>query len=292
LQVTLDGSIQDAEGMSDWVDSWADGLGLLPPIDAFVLGGGMFPQYERFWTAILDDPVAAAEMLGREPYPREVAYARLAAETPHLVLSTTLADVAWPTARIVRDLDELAAFALRPGKPIYVVGGPRLVTSLIEAGFLDELRLIVHPVVVGAGRPLFTQRQTLELVSAAPMATGRVSLAFRLARTPLLLLGTTGARTGRPRATPLVYRREGDRLYVIASAGGAPADPAWYLNLRANPGVTVEVGEERFAATATVLEGADRDRVFAEIVDTSPTAGEYQARAGRTIPVVALDRRG
>ncbi len=112
-----------------------------------------------------------------------------------------------------------------------------------------------------------------------------------LASTPLLLLGTTGARTGRPRTTPLAYRRVGDRLYVIASAGGAVADPAWYLNLRAHRAVTVEVGDERFEATATVLDGADRDRVFAAIAEASPTAGEYQARTGRTIPVVALDRR-
>jgi deazaflavin-dependent oxidoreductase (nitroreductase family) len=112
-----------------------------------------------------------------------------------------------------------------------------------------------------------------------------------LADTPLLLLGTTGAKTGLPRTTPLAYRREGDRLYVLASHGGAPTHPAWYLNLRAHPVVSVEVGTERFGADATVLEGPDRDRVFAAIVEDSPTAGEYQAKAGRTIPVVALDRR-
>ncbi len=112
-----------------------------------------------------------------------------------------------------------------------------------------------------------------------------------LASTPLLLLGTTGARTGRPRTTPLAYRRVGDRLYVIASAGGAVADPAWYLNLRAHPSVTVEIEDEHFDATATVLEGANRERVFAAIAEESPAAGEYQASSGRAIPVVALDRR-
>jgi deazaflavin-dependent oxidoreductase (nitroreductase family) len=112
-----------------------------------------------------------------------------------------------------------------------------------------------------------------------------------LADTPLLLLGTTGANTGLLRTTPLAYRREGDRLYVIASHGGAPTHPAWYRNLRAHPVVSVEVGTERFDANATVLEGLDRDRVFAAIVEDSPTAGRYQARTGRTIPVVALDRR-
>ena len=93
LQMTLDGRILDADGRSDWVDSWADGLELLPRVDGFVLGGGMFSGYEQFWTAILEDPALVAEMLGREPYPREIAYAEVAAETEHLVLSTTLADV-------------------------------------------------------------------------------------------------------------------------------------------------------------------------------------------------------
>lgn len=110
-----------------------------------------------------------------------------------------------------------------------------------------------------------------------------------LADTPLLLLGTIGATTGLPRTTPLAYRRDGDRLYVIASAGGAPAHPAWYLNLRSRPDVSVEIGTERFDATATVLDGLERDRVFAAILRDSPTVGRYQARAGRTIPVVALD---
>ena len=82
MQVTLDGYILGPEGEADWVDSWADGLELLPQVDTFVLGGGMFPEYEQFWTAILDDPTAASDWLGRDPYPREVTYARVAAETP------------------------------------------------------------------------------------------------------------------------------------------------------------------------------------------------------------------
>jgi deazaflavin-dependent oxidoreductase (nitroreductase family) len=112
-----------------------------------------------------------------------------------------------------------------------------------------------------------------------------------LADTPLLLLGTTGAASGLPRTTPLAYRRDGDRLYVIASDGGAPTHPGWYFNVRAHPVVSVEVGTERFEADAKVLDGPERERVFAAIVHDSPTAREYEARTGRTIPVVALDRR-
>lgn len=185
MQVTLDGYILGPDGEADWVDSWADGLELLPPVDAFVLGGGMFPDYEQFWAAIRDDPATAAAWLGRDPYAREVGYARVAAETPHLVLSTTLSDPTWPTARIVRDINELRAFKQQRGDAVYVVGGPGLLTSLINAGLLDELRLIVHPVAVGSGTALLggiAQRQAFELVTAGPGAAGRVNLTYRLAR--------------------------------------------------------------------------------------------------------------
>jgi dihydrofolate reductase len=184
MQVTLDGRILGPEGEVDWVDSWADGLELLPSVDAFVLGGGMFPDYERFWAAFLEDPTAAADILGRDPYPRELAYARIASETPHLVLSTTLTQTSWPTARIVRDLDELRALRDTPGEAVYVVGGPKLVASLIDGHLLDELRLIVHPVLAGAGISFLegiTARETLGLVAAEPMPSGRVHLAYRIA---------------------------------------------------------------------------------------------------------------
>jgi dihydrofolate reductase len=182
MQVTLDGYILDPKGEVDWVDSWADGLALLPPVDTFVLGGGMFSQYEQFWAAILDDPIAASDMLGRDPYPREVTYARVAKETPHLVLSNTLTDPTWPTARIIHDIDEIRSLRQQPGKAVYVVGGPGLVTSLMNAGLLDELHLIVHPVATGGGTGVFgdlAERTSFELVSAEPMASGRVHLAYR-----------------------------------------------------------------------------------------------------------------
>src|SRR5262245_4198258 len=186
MQVTLD--CYSSEGDAEWVDSWADGLELLPPVDTFVLGGGMFPDYERFWTTILDDPGVASEMLGREVYPREIAYARVAAETPHLVLSRTLTDVRWPTARIVHDMSDIRSLREQPGMAVYVVGGPRLVASVMNAGLLDELRLIVHPVIVGKGTPFFegvVDRQMLEFVSTEATTSGRVKVAYRLrASTP------------------------------------------------------------------------------------------------------------
>ena len=184
MQVTLDGFVWTAEGAADWVDSWADALALLPPVDAFVLGGGMFAGYQGFWRAILEDPDAAAGMLGREPYPSEVAYAQRAAVTEHLVVSTTLHKSTWPpTTRIVRSLNEIGAFRRQSGQAGYVAGGPSLVVSLINAGLLDELRLIVHPVAAGTGRSLLqgiTAPLSLRLLSSESTPSGRLHVSYRL----------------------------------------------------------------------------------------------------------------
>jgi dihydrofolate reductase len=187
MQVTLDGYSLGPDGTADWVDSWADGLELLPQVDAFVLGAGMFSDYEGFWGALREDPAGVAEWLGREPYPREIEYARVAAETPHLVLSTTLQRGTWPTTRIVADLEELRAFKARPGGAVYVVGGAGLVRSLIDAQLLDELRLIVHPVAVGAGASLFdgiARRHDLTLVDSERATAGRINLTYRVTASP------------------------------------------------------------------------------------------------------------
>ena len=185
LQMTLDGRILDSDGRSDWVDSWADGLELLPAVDAFVLGGGMFSGYQHFWASMLNEHAAVAEMLGRDPYPREIKYAQVASTTEHLVLSTTLADVTWPSARIVRSIAEISTFKHGGHGTVYVVGGPTLITSLLGAGLLDELRLIVNPILVGAGQSIsgvLSSPQRLELVATEPAASERVTLTYRVPR--------------------------------------------------------------------------------------------------------------
>ncbi len=108
---------------------------------------------------------------------------------------------------------------------------------------------------------------------------------------PLLLLTTTGAKSGERRTTPTMYLRDGGRLLVFASKGGAPTHPAWYHNLLAHPDVTVEVGPETYEATATVLSGEERDQLYAKQAQLFPQFGEYQAKTTRTIPVIALERR-
>lgn len=115
---------------------------------------------------------------------------------------------------------------------------------------------------------------------------GRVGGPFEGAN--LLLLTTAGARTGRPHTTPVVYRRDGDRLLVFGSNAGRPQHPAWYHNLLANPYVTVEIGTERRRMTAQALEPAERDREYARQAAADPAFAAYQDGTDRVIPVIAL----
>jgi len=112
----------------------------------------------------------------------------------------------------------------------------------------------------------------------------------QMANIPLLLLTTTGAKTGRTLIKPLAYTRDGERLVVIASFAGAPKHPAWYNNLVANPVATVEIGSERFQVRATVTAGEERQRLFDSQAKQMPIFAEYQQKTTRQIPVVVLTR--
>ena len=109
---------------------------------------------------------------------------------------------------------------------------------------------------------------------------------------PLLLLSTTGAKSGQTRVNPLMYLQDGDRWLVFASKGGAPTNPDWYYNVQANADVTVEIGTDTFEATATEVTGEERDELYARQAEALPNFGEYQEKTTRKIPVVALNRKG
>ena len=111
-------------------------------------------------------------------------------------------------------------------------------------------------------------------------------LSGQRANSSLLLLTTTGAKSGQPRTVPLGYVRDGDRLILLAANAGAPAHPNWYVNLCANPLVTVELGAERFQARASTAEDVERDQLAALI----PWFAAQQEKTSRRIPVVILDR--
>ncbi len=107
----------------------------------------------------------------------------------------------------------------------------------------------------------------------------------------MLLLTTSGARSGKQHTAPTMYLRDGDRLLVFASKAGAPTHPDWYHNVLAHPEVTVEVGNETYKATATPLSGEERDRLYAKQAQLYPQFADYQSRTSRKIPVVALQRQ-
>ena len=110
------------------------------------------------------------------------------------------------------------------------------------------------------------------------------------ANRPLLLLTTTGAKSGRPYTTPVMYLRDGERIAVFATHGGSPSHPDWYHNLVAHPTVTVELGGEKFNAKATPISGPERDALYARQVQLFPQFGDYQQKTTRVIPVVLLER--
>lgn len=107
---------------------------------------------------------------------------------------------------------------------------------------------------------------------------------------PLLLLTTTGAKSGQTRISPLAYFMDGDRIVIIASKGGSPTHPDWYYNLLAHPSATVEIGEERFQVQATVADEPERTRLYAQMAERVASFAEYERKTTRKIPVFTLKR--
>ncbi len=182
MQTSLDGMIDGPEGFADWVDAWSDNYEVMPRVDAALLGAGMYPEYEQYWTAVRNGPPGKPlPRTEKVPTPAEVEYAQFAARTPHYVLSNTLTSAEWPQTSFVRGLDEIAALKQQPGKGIYLVGGARILTSLLDAGLVDELQLTVHPLIAGEGKSLFATaeaRRGLELQEVQQPEDGLVTLIY------------------------------------------------------------------------------------------------------------------
>lgn len=132
-------------------------------------------------------------------------------------------------------------------------------------------------------------RQINERVMQALRANGG-RIPGELGTIPCLILTTTGAKSGQPRAVPLFCQTVDDRLVIIGSMGGAPRNPPWYHNLVANPEVGVEMDGENFRARAVVLQGAERDHYFGKFAEAYPVFAEYQAGISRVIPIIELRR--
>lgn len=109
---------------------------------------------------------------------------------------------------------------------------------------------------------------------------------------PLILLTTTGAKTGLPRTTPLNYSTDDDRIVVIASKAASPTHPDWYHNLVTNPEAVIEIGSEKFAVRARIAQGQERERLFNAQAALMPFFAEYQQQTARQIPVIVFERLG
>ena len=108
---------------------------------------------------------------------------------------------------------------------------------------------------------------------------------------PMLILHTTGAKSGQERANPLMYLPDDDRFVIFASKGGAPTNPDWFHNLVAKPQVRVEVGGDTVEATARVTEGEEREQLWTRQKEAYPQFAQYEQNTDRQIPVIVLDRR-
>ncbi len=144
---------------------------------------------------------------------------------------------------------------------------------------------------------VWVSRKTKEAAVDVRAVNRRVIEQFRaggpvegMHRDRLVLLTTTGRRTGTPHTTPMMFHPDGDRILVVASNVGAPAHPDWYLNLLADPAVTVESDADSYAATATPLDGADYERAWADITRLYPFFIDHARKTTRAIPLVALRR--
>jgi dihydrofolate reductase len=186
FKTSVDAKIEGPQGFADWVDTWTDDYGLTQQIDACLLGARMYPGYEQYWTAMQNNPDQPLPMTGKLPTPAELEWARFAAKTPHYVLSSTLTTAVWPNTHFLRGIDDVADLKRQPGKDIYLMGGARIAASLIDAGQVDELRLIVHPLLAGEGKALFAttaSRRPLELRKVQQLPGGCVGLVYGIAET-------------------------------------------------------------------------------------------------------------
>jgi dihydrofolate reductase len=186
LQVSVDGFIEGPNGEMDWAmmedeETWRDVFEMLSHVDTFILGRKMYPGYEQYWLAVLADPGGILPFSDIVASKNEIAYARLADSRQHIVLSSSLDKVAWKTTRIVRDVEDIQKMKQQPGKDMFAVGGATLVSSLMNLGLIDELRLMVNPLILGGGMALFKdvkERHSLKLIKAKPLKSGKVSLTY------------------------------------------------------------------------------------------------------------------
>lgn len=185
MHVSIDGRTERPDGTIDWVGDSADSYDfeLFDRVDACVLGRVMYPEYAQYWRAIAAGSTADMEEIGATPTAENVRYAQFADRTPHYVLGRTTKELDWPVARAASDIGAIAALRDEPGRDIYVVGGATTVAAVLNEGLLNELRLTVHPLIVGEGTSLFAKvagEHRFDLVGQQPLDDGSIRLVYRI----------------------------------------------------------------------------------------------------------------
>ena len=180
MQISLDGYVEGPNGDMSWMqmddeEQWQEVFEMLQSVDLMLLGRGMFADYRNYWIQALTNPKASAN---------EVAYARLAENTKHIVFSGTMTDPEWSNTEIMKGdvADMIGQIKKQPGKDIYVVGGARLAATVIEAGLVDEYRLTINPVIIGSGKSFFRDqhsKRVLEPIQTKVQKSGVILANFK-----------------------------------------------------------------------------------------------------------------
>ena len=182
MKVSLDMKFQGPDDYADWVDAWSEDYGLTAEIDACVLGGRMYRGYQQYWSAMMANPDQPLPMTGTMASAGELEWARAIPSLPHYVVSNTLIETGWPNAQVIGSIGDVAGLKQQAGKHIYLMGGGALLRLLLEAGLVDELRLIVHPLIAGGPNSLFADgelRRSAELIKLEELSGGRVRADYR-----------------------------------------------------------------------------------------------------------------
>src|SRR5215207_4974189 len=182
MQMSVDVYIEHPEGGQAWADSWGDEYELLAQVATCVLGSVMYPGHGDCWTAALD-PNRKLPYSGKLPTAKEVEYAQWASKTPHIVVSRKPMQVSWKNSRVISDLGEIRNLKQKPGGDIHVVGGAKLVSSMINLGLIDEIWLMINPVLLVGGKLLFegvNKRHYLKFVSSEERAPGKVYVKYKM----------------------------------------------------------------------------------------------------------------
>jgi len=179
MQISLDGFIEGPKGELDWAmkedeETWKDVFNLQRRADTLLLGRVMYPGFEKYWLAVPTNPSSTKN---------EIEYARLADKMQKIVFSKTLEKVEWKTTRIIKDniAEEILRMKQHPGKDMVLLGGAGLVSTFMNLNLIDEYHLIVNPLVLGEGKPLFKDlkgKHKLQLMKTKTFKSGKIVLHY------------------------------------------------------------------------------------------------------------------